>query len=179
MTFSLDEVVAYRKEKDAAFRNEADSPIPSHVRHAFGGLRYFPPEKAYYVPTKLVPPTNKRVVKVQTSDGDERDYIVAGRFEFQIGSENGALTAFRQDEDDTDLFVPFKDTTAPKETYGAGRYIDLPGIPPNALIFLDFNYAYNPYCAYNDEFSCPFPPQENWLKFPIRAGERNYREYDA
>lgn len=175
MTFSPEEVLEYRREKDAAFRNEADSPIPSHERHAFRGLKYYDPNTAYYVPTKLVPPEDPKDVVMPTSDGDERTYEVAGTFEFGVAANKGMLTVYRQDATDDSLFIPFKDTTAPKETYGAGRYLDLPRVPPNSILFLDFNYAYNPYCAYNDEFSCPFPPRENLLAFPIRGGEKNYR----
>jgi uncharacterized protein len=175
MTFSAEEVLSYRREKDAAFRNEADSPIPSAERHVFRGLRYYDPDPAYYVPTRLVPPADPTEVTMPTSDGDERVYEVAGTFEFGVAGNKGMLTVYRQDATDTSLFIPFKDTTAPKETYGAGRYLDLPWRPANSILFLDFNLAYNPYCAYNDDFSCPFPPRENWLSFPIRAGEKNYR----
>lgn len=179
MTFSADEVLRYRREKDQAFRTEPGSPIPHGERHAFGGLRYYEPDPRSYVPTKLVPPAHAREIKMTTSDGDERVYEVAGTFEFDVVGSKGRLTAYRTDANDDSLFLPFKDATAPTETYGAGRYIDLPSRPPNSLLFLDFNYAYNPYCAYSDEFSCPFPPRENWLPFPVRAGEKNYREYGA
>lgn len=175
MTFSPEEILRYRREKDTAFRTEAASPIPAHERHNFGGLRYYDPAPSSYVPTRLVPPADPIEVKMQTSDGDVRVFEVAGSFEFGVGGEKGMLTVYRQDATDASLFIPFKDATAPKETYGGGRYLDLPWRPPNSILFLDFNYAYNPYCAYNDEFSCPFPPRENWLPFPIRAGEKNYR----
>lgn len=176
MTFSPDEILQYRREKDAAFRNEADSPIPSNERHTFRGLDYYPPDPAYYVPTKLEPPASPTTVTMGTSDGDERTYQIAGTFSFTApGGHQGRLQVYRQDETDTGLFIPFKDATAPKETYGAGRYLDLPWRPPGALLYLDFNLAYNPYCAYNDDFSCPFPPRENWLPFPVLAGEKNYR----
>jgi uncharacterized protein len=177
MTFSADEILQYRREKDRGFRTERDSPIPPHERHTFQGLKYYPPDPTYYVPTKLVPPPKPRTLVMSTSDGDERTYEVAGTFTFRIKEEQATLTAYRVDAHDESLFLPFKDTTAPKETYGAGRYIDLPARPPHSLLFLDFNLAYNPYCAYSDEFSCPFPPKENWLSIPISAGERNYREF--
>lgn len=176
MTYSPSEILEYRREKDQAFRNEADSPIPQEERHNFLGLKYYEPDPAYYVPTKLVPPPEPTQSKMPTSDGDERVFEVAGTFSFKAAGHHGMLTVYRQDNADNSLFIPFKDTTAPTETYGAGRYLDLPWRPPNSFLFLDFNLAYNPYCAYNDDFSCPFPPRENWLPFPVRSGEKKYRD---
>jgi len=76
------------------------------------------------------------------------------------------------EQGEKDLFIIFKDATSGKETYGAGRYLDLDRHGDEIVI--DFNYAYNPYCAYNPDWSCPLPPAENWLKVPIRAGEKNF-----
>jgi Uncharacterized conserved protein len=72
------------------------------------------------------------------------------------------------------LFLPFADETSADETYGAGRYLDLKKTPGASTMVLDFNKAYNPYCAYSDNFSCPFPPKENILKVAIKAGEKSY-----
>ena len=74
-----------------------------------------------------------------------------------------------------DFFLPFVDATAPDETYGAGRYLDIEPIGDGKFL-IDFNYAYNPYCAYNDKWSCPIPPKENRLKVRIEAGEKKYYE---
>ena len=73
------------------------------------------------------------------------------------------------------LFLAFADETSANETYGAGRYLDLKKVPAATSIELDFNLAYNPYCAYNDSYSCPFPPAENILRIAIRAGEKKYK----
>lgn len=178
MTDPLDELRAYRREKDDAFRTQPESPIPPEDRPHFGGLQYFPPDPAYAVTSKLVPPPSPRSIQIPTSDGDERTYSVAGHFEIQLPTGTGRLFAYTADPTDRNLFLPFKDATAPRETYGAGRYLDPPH-RPNEPIVIDFNYAYNPFCAYNDLYSCPFPPRENGLSFPVRAGEKNYRKYDG
>ena len=175
MTFTESEILSYRREKDEAFANESDSPIPSQARPQFTGLTYYPPDKRYYVPTKLIPAKDEAWVTMTTSDGDERKMLVAGHFEFTIEASKVRLTAYRHGPDDDHVFIPFRDATAPQETYGAGRYLDVP-YRPDQLIFLDLNYAYNPYCAYNDDFSCPFPPRDNWITVPIRAGEKNWEK---
>ncbi|MBI2077373.1 MAG: DUF1684 domain-containing protein [Euryarchaeota archaeon] len=175
MTFTESEILSYRREKDEAFTNERDSPIPAPLRSRFSGLNYYAPDKRYYVATKLVPATEEKWVTMTTSDGDERRMLVAGVFEFPLEQAKVRLTAYRHGADDDHVFIPFRDATAPKETYGAGRYLDVPH-RPNQLIFLDLNYAYNPYCAYSDDYSCPFPPRENWIDVPIRAGEKNWEK---
>ena len=77
-------------------------------------------------------------------------------------------------EDMDELFVPFRDATSGKETYGAGRYLEVESPGPDGRVRVDFNAAYNPYCAYNPDWSCPIPPGENWLSVPIRAGEKTF-----
>jgi hypothetical protein len=92
---------------------------------------------------------------------------------FEVGGEPARVTLFAS-PDTHELFLPFRDATSGKETYGAGRYLEVE--PPNAdgRVVVDFNDAYNPYCAYNASWSCPIPPGENWLAVPIRAGERSF-----
>jgi uncharacterized protein (DUF1684 family) len=112
-----------------------------------------------------------------TNTGDRRLYRRWGRFNFQVDGEGAALTIY-SDPPGHDFFMPFRDATSGKETYGAGRYMDnhRPGLQPvgDTAVEIDFNFAYNPYCAYNENFSCPLPPAENWLKVPIRAGEKKF-----
>jgi hypothetical protein len=83
------------------------------------------------------------------------------------------VTLYASDETH-DLFLPFRDATSGRETYGAGRYLEVEPPGPDGGVEIDLNYAYNPYCAYNPEWSCPIPPGENWLTVPIRAGERSF-----
>jgi len=92
---------------------------------------------------------------------------------FEIDGNAAKLAVYQMEGDHEGYFIPFRDETSSKETYGGGRYLE-PEATANGELIVDFNLAYNPYCAYSPHFSCPIPPIENWLKVPIRAGERNY-----
>ena len=109
---------------------------------------------------------------MDTSTGDRRTYSRAGRFVFIVDGQECSLSLYSHD-DPSSLFLPFRDATSGKETYGAGRYLDLT-VEIDGQIDLDFNLAYNPLCAYNEGWSCPIPPVENWLTVPIHAGELTY-----
>ena len=105
--------------------------------------------------------------------------IRVGWLEFEIDGTKQRLAAYQavlqpgHHHEDRSLFVPFRDATSGKETYGAARYLDIEEKPAEEHV-LDFDLAYNPYCAYSDDYVCPFPPRENWLTIPIRAGEKNF-----
>jgi uncharacterized protein (DUF1684 family) len=108
---------------------------------------------------------------METTKGREQVYNRYGVVHFQVDGQAAQVTLYAS-EGSHELFVPFRDATSGKETYGAGRYLDLH--KRGDEIVIDFNYAYNPYCAYNPDWSCPLPPAENWLKVPIRAGEKSF-----
>lgn len=98
-----------------------------------------------------------------------------GRFDLSIEGKSVTLNAYQSAEkDDPSLFIPFRDSTSGNESYGSSRYLDLP-VEHNDEYTVDFNYAYNPYCAYSDAYVCPLPPRENWLAVAIEAGEKEYR----
>ena len=107
---------------------------------------------------------------MQTSTGDERTYTHYGQFQLTVDGEPAQLTIYA---DEHGFFLPFVDALAGKETYGGGRYLQ-PRPLGNDHFLVDFNVAYNPYCAYNEAWSCPLPPRENWLRVPIRAGEQSF-----
>lgn len=164
-------VDSMRKEKDRWFRDASDSPIEH--RASFSGLKYYPVDPALRFRAKLVPHARPETVVMQTSDGAVREYRNVGHFEVAIEGRMVRIQAYRSPGSDA-LFVPFRDSTSGKETYGAGRYLDLHPAGPGDEYDLDLNLAYNPMCAYSEAFSCPFPPPENWLPVPVRAGERTY-----
>ena len=110
---------------------------------------------------------------MQTSTGDVAQYVRLGRVSFSADGEAASLTVFG-DAHGHELFLPFADATSGEETYGAGRYLDVQRQHGGRLL-VDFNYAYNPYCAYNEAWSCPLTPFENRIGAPIRAGERNFK----
>jgi uncharacterized protein (DUF1684 family) len=109
--------------------------------------------------------------------GEERDFVQWGEFRFSIGGEECVLQAYKSDAREEHLFIPFRDTTSGRETYGAGRYLDLDSArnrTADANWILDLNRACNPWCVYSESYTCPFVPRENWLAVPVRAGEKNY-----
>jgi|JI10StandDraft_1071094.scaffolds.fasta_scaffold00949_31 uncharacterized protein (DUF1684 family) len=145
----------------------------------FEGLKFFPADVRYRVKAKLKPIEGKKVVLLSTSDGKEQKYLEYAFAEFELdGVQNQLLIleVMEMGPQRGKLFLAFSDDTSGRETYGAGRYLDVKKVPAAKSVELDFNLAYNPYCAYNDKYSCPFPPKENLLKIAIRAGEMNYHQ---
>ncbi len=166
-------LLEWRRGKDAAFAQEGQSPLEPDDRATFAGLRYFDPDEAYRFAVEVEPFSQPELVQMQTSTGDEATYERYGRVRFTAGGAEQTLTVFRSPGQDH-LFLPFRDATAGDETYGAGRYVEIVPSQSGGLV-LDFNYAYNPFCAYSPHWVCPIPPAENALPVPIRAGERSYR----
>ncbi len=165
---------AQRAEKDSYLRRDPYSPIEDRVN--FAGLNYYPPSPALRL-TLLLHRTQPEPLTFQTSTGDERVYNRIGTVEFEVDGRPVQLAIYRSEEYD-ELFLPFRDATSGQETYGAGRYLE-PVDLGNDQILVDFNLAYNPYCAYSPDFSCPLPPVENWLTtVAIRAGEKVYKKPD-
>jgi len=153
-----------------------DSPIPHEERHDFKGLKYYPIDLGYRFRVKLNRFEKPEQITMGTSTGEVRSLLRVGYFEFPLDGKSVRLHAYGSgDPHDHSLFIPFRDKTSGKETYGAGRYIDLEE-QPGDVYDLDFNLAYNPSCAYNPDYSCPLPPVENWLTVEIKAGEKKYRE---
>jgi uncharacterized protein len=165
-----------REEKDRFMDNGADSPFAKDSA-VFGGLKYFAPDLSYRIAADLTPITNKKVVVLATNDGKEQRYIEYAHATFNMNGVASTLLILEVMDMGPargKLFLAFGDATSGKETYGAGRYLDVTKVPGSTTITLDFNKAYNPYCAYSDAYSCPFPPAENLLEIAIRAGEKSY-----
>jgi uncharacterized protein (DUF1684 family) len=158
----------FRKMKDEFFAQDGQSPLTPGQKKEFKGLKYFPPNPKLSLEVFVDEFPDKQHIKMQTTTGDIQEYERYGKFEFSIDGQSVELTIYHSEDG---YFLPFVDSLASKETYPAGRYIDPE--PLGANIFkIDFNLAYNPYCAYNDYWSCPLTPFENHLKVPIRAGEK-------
>lgn len=168
--FYIDTIEATRAEKDRFFRTNAYSPIQD--RAGFTGLSYYPPDPAMRFELPLQPAAQHEELMFQTSTGDERLYYRLGTVQFNIEGEPAQLAVYKSPDHD-DLFMPFRDATSGNQTYGAGRYLEPVDLGGGKLL-VDFNLAYNPFCAYSEHYSCPLPPLENWLKVPVRAGEKNY-----
>lgn len=165
-----------RKEKDLFFRNHPQSPIPYEEREGFSGLRYYPVKPELVLALDLHEHSDKQKIKVSDNKGNMQEFIRWGEFRFEIDGRQATLQAYKSDPGEERLWVPFKDETSGKETYGSGRYLDLEGSQrgPDGRWVLDFNQAYNPFCAYSENYVCPFIPPENWLDVAIEAGEKSY-----
>ena len=167
----LQKVIEWRLERDKTW-SESDDPIPKERHAEFLPLKYFPPDPNYAVPAELKLSDVRPVVELPTSTGTLRKMQVVGTLEFTLNGQKLSLGALSPaGEPIRALFVPFADLTTKKETYAAGRYLD---IEPTAtgLYTIDFNYAYNPTCAYNKSYECPYPPPSNRLKIAVQAGEK-------
>lgn len=170
--FNEEEIIEQRASKDEEFRSNSASPIPDGKRAAFSGLRYFDPDPDYVVEATFTPTTGPDTIIMQTSSKEPRTAIRAGTFSFSLRNAKHKLVAYTfVGNEGTSFFVPFTDKTTGHDSYYAGRYLDIPKVD-GAQYVIDFNEAYNPYCAYNDRYSCPLVPSENDLSIAIRAGEK-------
>ncbi len=171
--YPIDALLESRQDKDAFFKTDRDSPLTPQQRMAFDSLRYFPPDPALAFEIALIKfaPADQTLQRMMTSKNEIRHYRRWGRLEFEVDTQIVGLTLF-QDQGGDYFFLPFADPTNGHETYGAGRYVEVEPLP-DGRFRLDFNTAYNPYCAYNNRFSCPYVPTENRLPVPIRAGEQS------
>ncbi len=165
-----------RAEKDDFFAEHPQSPIPPEDREAFDGLAYFTPDLDYRVAATVERHDDPDPVPMETTAGGEVRYLRVATLSFELDGESRELAAYRQDPDDETeaLFVPFRDKTTGQETYHEGRYMELhpeSALEDGATITLDFNLAYSPFCAFSETFSCPLPPEENWLETTVEAGE--------
>ena len=164
----MTELDAFRAEKDEFFGSHPQSPLTREQKQDFHGLQYFPENDSLRLEVKVDEFENKQTFEMQTSTGDVQIYEKFGKFRFEVDGEEAELTIYQSQHG---FFLPFVDTLAGKETYPAGRYLEPEPLPGGHFI-VDFNIAYNPYCAYNEMWSCPITPAENRLKVEIRAGEK-------
>jgi uncharacterized protein (DUF1684 family) len=169
---AMSELEQFRADKDAFFRDHPQSPLLADQRARFEGLAYFPENPALVVraPLETAGVDLDEVIAMPTTTGGEQHYRRAGVVRFEVDGHPAQVTLFAS-AGTPELFLPFRDATSGNESYGGGRYLEVESPSLDGRVEVDFNYAYNPYCAYNPEWSCPIPPGENWLSVPIRAGE--------
>ena len=162
-------LIQLRAKKDEFFKTHPQSPLTPEQRTTFNGLTYFIPSEKLDLVVDVTVFEKPENVAIQTTTGDTRWYLRYGEFQFQVGNEIARLTIYRMPPDH--FFLPFVDMLAGTETYPAGRYLE-PEQLPDGRFRIDFNQAYNPYCAYSPHWNCPITPAENRLKVAIRAGEK-------
>jgi uncharacterized protein len=164
-----------REAKDIYMRTAEDSPFAGQVE-PFTGLKYYEPNMAYRIRAKITRIHNGNNIELASSSGEVSKYMAYAYADFSIDNDPQRLLILEAVTGSAKgtLFLGFADATSAVTTYGAGRYLDLKKVSAQTSIWLDFNTAYNPYCAYVDNFSCPLPPRENILDVSIEAGEKTY-----
>ena len=173
---SEEEILTERAEKEAHIRDTTHGILRPIELEEFGGLNYFDFDSTFQVEGVFTKDKGK-VFKMPTSTTREPKYRRYGYFDFKLNGKEYKLEVYqnmalkKEKEFRDHLFIPFRDKTSTIETYGGGRYIDA-HIPKGKSLLIDFNEAYNPYCAYSHRFSCPIPPEANTLKVAIKAGEK-------
>lgn len=167
-----------RGEKNRAFRQSPESPLAAAQKAQFDSLKYYPATLAFAVEASISRNPRPDTARIQMSDNKVEKYLRWGQAKFQLDNQPQQLSLYlKANGTDSTLFIPFTDLTNGHATYGGGRYLDAPLPAPDAKAMeLDFNRAYNPYCAYNDEYNCPVPPAENRLTVEVPAGEKSFHE---
>lgn len=171
----------FQADLNKKFADSTSSPLKSEDLKTFKNLNFFSIDSKYIVEAKLVRTKNEKVFKMKTSTNRLPEYKKYGELYFTIDGKNLKLNIYqnidliKKKEFKNYLFLPFTDLTCGKESYGAGRYIDV-SIPKKDKIVIDFNKAYNPYCAYNYKYSCPIVPIENDLAIEIKAGVKKFHD---
>lgn len=164
----MTELETFRREKDEFFGGHPQSPLTRGQRQDFKGLNYFEEDADLRLEVLVEQFPAGEEILMQTTTGNVQTYERYGRFYFVVDGQPAELTIYRGPHG---FFLPFVDELAGRETYPAGRYLE-PEPLPGQRFLVDFNLAYNPYCAYNELWSCPITPPENRLTVPIRAGEK-------
>jgi len=176
---AIEKIKEYRENTRLEFLDPEETPLEKKDLKKFTDLDYFPIDLKYRVRANFKEHSAKKFFKMKTTTERSLEYIRFAELTFEIDGQKYSLQAY-QNEDllqnpafSDYLFIPFNDDTNGLESYGGGRYIDFK-IPDSAEVFLDFNLAYNPSCCYNRKFSCPIPPQENYLPIQIKAGAKDF-----
>ncbi|WP_460614963.1 DUF1684 domain-containing protein [Hymenobacter seoulensis] len=170
-------VAAFQQELNAEYQDSLKSPLPAPVRLTFTGLPFYPINYSACVEARFIPDSLGAPFSMETSTARRPLYRKYGELHFQLQGKKHKLTVYQSLDLQSNpeyrdyLFVPFTDRTNGHGSYGGGRYLDLRrGQIRDGKLVLDFNRAYNPYCAYGGQYSCPVPPPENRLPVAIQAG---------
>jgi len=171
----VEKIEAEREREFKFIRYNIESPLSEEQKMSFKQLNFYPIDPNYRIKARMVPVETKRMREVPLTDGSVEKYIEHSWVEFDLVGKPQRLLLL-QAVDETDMrnfFLAFADETSTQETYGGGRYINARQDGSNSIT-LDFNLAYNPYCAYNPDYACPIPPKENLMDIAVEAGEKNY-----
>tara|TARA_B110000305_G_scaffold44765_1_gene47258 strand:- start:252 stop:860 length:609 start_codon:yes stop_codon:yes gene_type:complete len=174
------ELTPFQQELNSEFKDVTSSPLKAVDRSSFKSLDFYEYDSLYLVKARFKKLNNELVFNMVTTTDRLPEYIKYGEIDFKINNKSFQLNLYQNQEliktegYEKYLFLPFLDDTNGVTTYSGGRYIDLE-IPTDSLISIDFNNAYNPYCAYNEKYSCPIVPRENYLALEISAGVKSFQ----
>ncbi|WP_166387017.1 DUF1684 domain-containing protein [Polaribacter sp. 11A2H] len=174
----------YQQELNASYKDASKSPLKKKDLKKFKGLDFFDIDSTFIVTSKLVRIENAPTFEMATTTDRKPLYKEYGKLHFTLQGKKCELTIYQSQDDLTDekykdyLFLPFTDDTSGEESYGGGRYMDvmLTDITAESTISLNFNNTYNPYCAYNEKYSCPITPRKNHLDVEIKAGIKSFKK---
>jgi uncharacterized protein (DUF1684 family) len=172
---ALEEITVFRQKLNEEYQNPKESPLSPEALQSFTGHEFYPVALKYRVQARFKRTENEPVFKMTTSTDRRPEYVKYGEAQFELDGKTYTLNLYQslaltqKTEYKDYLFLPFTDLTNGKQSYGGGRYLDL-RIPKGNTILIDFNQAYNPFCAYSHKYSCPVPPKENHLSTEIKAG---------
>jgi len=178
---ALKEILGFQSNLDKEFKDPETSPLPDRYRKDFEGLDFFEPDTNYIIQAKFVRTPEALPFLMPTTTDRKSKEVVYGIAHFKLNGIACRLEIYQneelmlQEEYKDYLFLPFTDKTNGEETYAGGRYLDL-SIPKGDTIVLDFNKAYNPYCAYNKKYSCPIVPSVNALDLRVAAGVKDFKK---
>lgn len=171
----------FQREINSEYKDASKSPLKEKDLKKFKGLEFFKFDSAYVVTARFERTVNEQPFKMKTTTERLPEYVKYGELTFELKGEKFKLNIY-QNQDLTKkegyedyLFLPFLDDTNGEESYGGGRYIDM-RIPESDTVVIDFNSAYNPYCAYNEKYSCPIVPRDNYLETEVRAGVKVFKK---
>lgn len=179
--FDVQLAKAFQQQLVSEYKDPAKSPLAQKDLADFHGLGFFPIDSNYFVVARFVRTENEKAFKMKTSGQRTPEYVKYGELHFALNGKALKLNLYRNIELSkkeayrNHLFLPFSDLTNGKESYIGGRYIDMT-IPEGDSVGIDFNQAYNPYCAYSPDYSCPIVPLENDLGVEIRAGVKKFHD---
>lgn len=164
-----------RAKKDEFMKSSDQSPFVTDPS-SFNGLQYFDIDPSLKVNARIETFEQRTIIDIGTSDGKSEKYYKFALAHFKLYDQPIKLLLLKpvRSLNRNFIFTAFSDQTSGDSTYGGGRYLDL-SFTNAKYVTIDFNTAYNPYCAYNSTFSCPFPPVENILDIPIKGGEKKYK----
>lgn len=172
----------FQREINSEYKDASKSPLKEKDLKKFKGLDFFKFDSAYVVTAKFVRTMDEQPFKMKTTTDRLPEYVKYGELTFDLKGKKFKLNIY-QNQDLTKkegyedyLFLPFLDDTNGDESYGGGRYIDM-RIPEGDTVIVDFNSAYNPYCAYNEKYSCPIVPRDNYLETEVRAGVKAFKKH--